>query len=352
MIVGIERIATQKERIVSRKTLRVLLSVALAATLSFSFLTGCQKEVQEQPAEPVQQEAVVELVGPITFVDDLGNEVTVEDPQRVVATMGSFGKIWELAGGTLVGVSDDVDTYSGYALSSPNVKRVGDFTSIDLEKVIALEPDFVIMTGSSSDGAGSASQVEFKDTLEASGITVAYFTVTTFQDYMRMLNICTQITGRIDLFRINGSEVKSRIETTLSMVDLVNGGIKPRVLLMTTYSGGTRVQDSKTQTGSMLAFLNTINIADENPSLLSDFSLEAIIEANPDFIFVVPMGENSEEAMRSLKELTEAHPAWNQLDAVQNGFFITLEPELFIYKPNEKWDVAYETLFNYLYMEQ
>ena len=34
-------------------------------------------------------------------------------------------------------------------------------------------------------------------------------------------------------------------------------------------------------TGSMLADLGVKNLADENPSLLKDFSLESIIEMNP-----------------------------------------------------------------------
>jgi len=298
-----------------------------------------------------EQEVSAGLMGPVTFTDDLGNEVTVEDPQRVVATMGSFGKIWELAGGTLVGISDDVDTYSGYALSSPNVQRVGAFTSIDLERVIALNPDFVIMTGLSTGRAGTGSQLEFKETLEASGITVAFFTVTVFQDYLRMLDVCTQITGRSDLFETNGTEVKARVEATLSQVPKVADDKKPRILLMTTYSGGQQLLDAKTQNGSILSFLGTVNIAEANPSLLKEFSLEAIIEANPDFIFVQPRGENAQEAARILEELTAADPAWNQLDAVKNGKFITLESELFLYKPNERWDEAYKMLFDYLYKE-
>ncbi|MDR2035323.1 MAG: ABC transporter substrate-binding protein [Coriobacteriales bacterium] len=315
--------------------------MALAALLSLSLLAGCQSSGTD---EPKAEECAV--AGPVTFTDDLGNEVTVDNPGRVIATMGSFGKIWELAGGTLVGVSDDVDTYSGYALSSPEVGRVGDFTSIDLEKVIALEPDFVILTGVSTGRAGSASQVDLRETLEASGITTAYFTVTTFSDYLRMLDICTQITGRTDLAATNGTEVQADID---AIVAKVPADSKPRVLLMTTFSGGTRVQNSKTQTGAMLADLGVVNIADENPSLLSDFSLEAVIESNPDFIFVVPMGENAEAAMKSLKEMTTASPAWNQLDAVVKGNYITLEPGLFQFKPNEKWADAYQELFNYLY---
>ena len=44
-----------------------------------------------------------------TFTDALGQEITIERPERVVSLMGSFSEIWVLAGGadTLVGTSED-----------------------------------------------------------------------------------------------------------------------------------------------------------------------------------------------------------------------------------------------------
>ena len=34
-----------------------------------------------------------------TFTDALGQEITVNNPQRVVSLMGSFSEVWVLAGG-------------------------------------------------------------------------------------------------------------------------------------------------------------------------------------------------------------------------------------------------------------
>ena len=75
------------------------------------------------------------------------------------------------------------------------------------------------------------------------------------------------------------------------------------------------MQSSGTQTGAMLADLGVNNLADENKSLLKDFSLEAVIETDPDFIFVIPMGNDTEAAMRNLEEATAANPAWGSLSA-------------------------------------
>ena len=87
----------------------------------------------------------------------------------------------------------------------------------------------------------------------------------------------------------------------------------------------------------------------ENEQLLKDFSLESIIEMNPDYIFVVPMGNDDAAAMKALEDQTAANPAWSTLDAVQNGRYVTLDPHLFQYKPNERWDQSYQVLFDALY---
>ena len=58
---------------------------------------GCSKNL-------VDSETMLGILGSrgYTFTDDLGNQVTVSSHERVVAGMGSFANIWELAGGTLV----------------------------------------------------------------------------------------------------------------------------------------------------------------------------------------------------------------------------------------------------------
>ena len=44
------------------------------------------------------------------------------------------------------------------------------------------------------------------------GITVAYFDVDNFNDYLNMLDICTDITERKDLYEQNGLFIKSKID--------------------------------------------------------------------------------------------------------------------------------------------
>lgn len=318
------------------------LTLVVALCLAGLLLAGCSQKSSETAAadQPAQSTTL-----PHTFTDDLGNEVVVKSTDRVVACMGSFANTWELAGGTLVGATDDA--FDDYGIASTDAARVGAFTAPNLEQIIALEPDYVIMTGSSTGKDGAASQTDLKQSLEASGIAVAYFNVTTFEDYLRMLRTCCDITGREDLYEQNGQAIADKIAAV--KVSVKPDAPAPSVLLMTTYSGGTRVQNSSTMTGAMLADLGVKNLADENKSLLKDFSLESVIELNPDFIFVVPMGNDNAAAMKNLTEATEANPAWSTLTAVQNGNFITLDKKNFLYKPNALWADSYQVLYDSLY---
>ncbi|MEF9925755.1 MAG: ABC transporter substrate-binding protein [Raoultibacter sp.] len=329
------------QHILVKKAGVVALASVLAAGLMLP-LSGCASTAQN--SEPTASAKAAETSA-YTFTDDLGNEVTVSNPQRVVACMGSFANIWELAGGTLIGATDDA--FADYGIAEQGIAKMGDFTAPNLEQIIAATPDFVIMTGSSSGRNGATSQTDLKEGLTAAGIPVAYFNVTTFDDYLRMLKTCCAITGQSERYQENGQAVADAIAQIKEKVPA--GTTQSTALLMTTYSGGTRVQNSKSMTGAMLADLRVKNLADENKSLLKDFSLESVIELDPDFIFVVPMGNDDTAAMANLKQATQANPAWGALSAVTGGRYITLDKGLFLYKPNALWAQSYQVLFDDLY---
>ena len=307
---------------------------ALVLATSGSAMVGCSGNSSGN--DGAQQGATSQEAG-YTFTDDLGNQVTVSSHERVVAGMGSFANIWELAGGTLVGASNDA--FSDYHIES-KAEKVGDFSSLNAESIIALDPDFVILTGANSGRGGGVAQTDLKDTLQAAGIAVAYFNVTTFDDYLRMLKTCCDITGDTKAYEENGTNVAENIAAIKKKAEGKSAG---SVAVLTTYSGGTRVQASSTQTGTM---------PDADKSLLSDYSPESLVKAAPDFIFLLPMGDSNEAAQKALKDQTTANPAWKELTAVKKGHVITLDPKLFLYKPNNNWDDAYEELYEALYEDQ
>ena len=78
--------------------------------------------------------------------------------------------------------------------------------------------------------------------------------------------------------------------------------------------------------------------------------MEAILQEDPDFILVVPMGDSA-AAVEALKASVEADPAWSTLSAVKEGCYRVLDQELFHYKPNSRWAESYQVLYDILYGE-
>ena len=99
----------------------------------------------------------------------------------------------------------------------------------------------------------------------------------------------------------------------------------------------------------MLKELKTENIAEKARVLLDGLSLEEIVSADPDYIFVSFMGK--EEESRAYFDSLISGEGWRSLTAVKKGRVVYLPKELFHYKPNSRWATAYKTLYNELYGE-
>ena len=280
----------------------------------------------------------------VTFTDALGREVSVpKEPERVAALIGSFADVWLLAGGNLCAAAEDA--WLDFELDLPEAVNIGGAHSPNLELIFSANPDFVIASASTS------SNVEMKETLEAAGITVAYFDVDDFEDYLAMLNICTDITGRKDLYERNGLELQSQIETIkLEMSEQPLTEEQKTVLLLRAHSGSVKAKGSEgTILGEMLADLGCINIADSDASLLETLSVESIIRQEPYRIFVVTMGNDSQKALDNLYKMMDENPAWGSLEAVAEGRIHLMDRRLFHNKPNADWAVAYEKLSEILH---
>ena len=83
---------------------------------------------------------------------------------------------------------------------------------------MALNPDFVIMTSGTGGRGGDSSQVDLRDALVGAGIPVAYFEVTTFDDYERLMRTFTDITGRADLYDQDVAKVAAAIDAVVGAV--------------------------------------------------------------------------------------------------------------------------------------
>ena len=295
-----------------------LLSLILALLL----LAGC--------ASAAPQEA------DFRFTDDLGREVAVQEPKRVACLLGSFAQVWQLAGGQVIATADDAWDDLGLELAEDTV-NLGNTKELSLELLLASEPDFIIAS------ANTRQNLEWKDTLEATGVPTAYFDTSDFADYLRLLEVCTDITGRKDLYEQHGTQVQKQIDAVLAQAK--ERGTAPTVLCMRASASMVTVKNSEDNVlGEMLHSLGCVNIADSNTSLLENLSLETILEADPDYIFIVQRGDNEAGMREFVANMMEENPAWQQLTAVKEGRLFFMDKNLYNLKPNHRWGEAYEKL--------
>ena len=302
----------------------------LLLLLTLLCLTGCRQQPQPSPT-----------AGAYRFEDDLGRTVSLDAPERVAALTGSFADIWCLAGGedTLVAAAGDSWTSFDLPLSD-EVTDLGAIKTPDVERLLAAAPDLVLLS------SNTAAQLALLEPLEQAGLTVACFHVTNFAEYLRMLEICTSLTGDPEAYDRHGLALREQIEHARARAD----GSSPTVLYIRATGSSCKVKNSRdTVLGEMLADLGCVNIADSEDSLLEQLSLEQIVRSDPDYIFAVLQGADPTAAEQTLEATLLSNPVWQNLTAVKEGRFHVLEHRLYNLKPNARWGEAYEKLADILY---
>ena len=157
---------------------------------------------------------------------------------------------------------------------------------------------------------------------------------------------------RMDCLKFRGTDVQRQIDAVRELVSQRNleGKEAPRIVFLRASAAGIKAKGSYGNVGGeMLADLGCINIADDDDSLLDDLSMEAVIAADPDYIFVTTQGKDADAVQRNIEETLLGSPAWNSLSAVKNGRYFLLGKELYNLKPNARWGEAYQKLADILY---
>lgn len=275
-----------------------------------------------------------------TFTDGNGETVILsEKPEKIAILFSSYADIWKSAGGTVdITVGESVER--GFAEeSSVIVDENAGHNSINMEILISEQPDIVIGT---TDYECQNETVEF---CRSNGIPAAAFKVETFSNYLDVLKIFCDITGRYDLYKKNGTDVKERIDRLLSSNKDVASGKKILFIRAGSTAKSTKAKNTSQHfVCEMLRELGAVNIADSKSDLLDNLSLETILIEQPDCIFISLMG-NPGSSQNYVEELFTT-PGWKDLECIKKGNYFFLPKELFHFKPNSKWDEAYEYLID------
>lgn len=275
-----------------------------------------------------------------TFTDSEGEIVELSrKPQKTAVLFSSLAECWIEAGGEVyVTVGESVER--GLVKEETELVDKGAGKTVDTEKLISLEPDFVICS------ADIASHRDVASALKKAKIPVAMLRMDTFEDYLTILRTLTKITGKTENYEQFGENAKSEIEKII-----INGKREnnPKILFVrsgSSYSSAKAKKADDNFAAKILEDLGCVNIADKAETLLDNLSAEVILKENPQYIFVSVMGDydNSKAYMQELLAKKE----YASLDAVKNGRVYFLPKELFQYKPCGRWAESYRYISSIL----
>ena len=275
-----------------------------------------------------------------TFTDSEGEIVELSHkPQKTAVLFSSLAECWIEAGGEVyVTVGESVER--GLVKEETELVDKGAGKIVDTEKLISLEPDFVICS------ADIASHRDVASALKKAKIPVAMLRMDTFEDYLTILRTLIKITGKTENYEQFGENVKSEIEKIISGGKRENN---PKILFVrsgSSYSSAKAKKADDNFAAKILEDFGCINIADKAEVLLDNLSAEVILKENPQYIFVSVMGDydNSKAYMQELLAKKE----YASLDAVKNGRVYFLPKELFQYKPCGRWAESYRYISSIL----
>lgn len=281
-----------------RMSLVALLALAILAAIVALAACGDSSSDTASPA----------AAGPVTVTDDAGTEVTLDAPAAKVVSVAPANTEIAFAlgaGDKLVGVT----TLCDYPAEAKQIAKIGDFSNPSLEKIVALEPDLVLVT--------SGEQDRFRAKLADLGVATYMVDPTDLDElYADLENVG-------DLMGVRGNAdtvVGDMKEQVAAIEEKVAGAEAPTVFFeiygepLMTAGTGTIIDDLVTTAGG-------VNMGAAAGDWYPQYNAEKLIEEDPQ-VYVAVKGSMSDPVAIAER------PGYDQLTAVRNGAVYIIDDNL------------------------
>jgi len=265
--------------------------------------------------------ALVLAAAPIRLSDDVGRTVVLSGPaRRIVSTAPANTEVLYALGAGAQVVGDT--TFCDYPEAARALPKVGDFATIDVEKVLALEPDLVVATWSP--------QKRWVAALESRGLKVLVIYPRGLEGVAASLQLVGRATGHEAEAAKLVADMKQRLAVVDKEVAAVSEAARPRVFVLITTNPlftvgpGSSLDEVVRRAGGR-------NIFADLKSPYADVAAEAVVARDPDLILVAEAVKPGE----GLK-LAAAVPGLGATRAVKQARVVdTIDPALLVH-PNHR----------------
>ena len=287
-------------------------------------VTGCATEKNSPPVEVTQTQAFA------TVTDDAGRQVTLPNkPARIVVTSAGFLEPMHAVGCQIVGRPDSKNQMPSWAR---DLASVGQVYQIDTERLIACQPDLVVVNAGMNE--------KLLPLLDENKIPALVVEMKTFDDVKRGLKLFATISGDVDAGDKIVRDMDAQVQSIVTSVPKEN----LRVAILHSTSQGVTVQLDGSIAGSIVKMFGWTNVADgmtplENNPDAAPYSLETLAQQNPEVIFVTSMGD-ADKIKANMLDAVKSNDAWQTIAAVKQNRLYFLPQELFLLSPGLKYPEA------------
>lgn len=266
--------------------------------------------------------------GPRTFQDMAGRTLTLSStPRRMISLAPAYTEILFALGlgDRVVGVTN----FCNKPEEARGKEKVGDAFNLNREKIVALNPDLVFVTGTTESA--------YVKEIENLGYPVFVSNPATVDDVLSLIERIGEITGKSREARALVASMKSSLNEITSNV-VPSGGEKASVFVaidpdLWTVGPGSFVHDVITRAGA-------VNVVADAAQPYLQVSMETLLERSPDAILVAFPKESY--------HILESRPGWSSLQAVKDGRVFFIDPDL-ISRPGPEIVKAIEIVARALY---
>ena len=269
--------------------------------------TQAPTEVPTETPEPTPE--------PIIVTDDMGNQITLQEPaQRIVSLSPSMTEsLFAMGAGNLIVARESNSTYPEEAKEIENLGKI--WEGLPMEKIVSLEPDLVV-----------AAQIISSDQVQKMqdvGLTVYW--QSNPQDFQGLYD------NLMELSRLVGSEgeadeLVSSLQDRVALVEETLADIEETPLVFYELDATDPSNPYTVGKGTFISYLiekaGGENLGDSLEGSYVQISSEEIIAQDPDYILL------GDAQYGVSPESVAERPGWAQLTAVQEDRVIAVDDDL------------------------
>lgn len=276
------------------------------------------------------------VFGQIPMTDATGTTITLADtPRRIVSLMPSNTELLFAvgAGNSVVGISN----YCDYPPEVKMIEKVGDITTMSLEKIVSLAPDLVLASkGNSSD---------LIEGLRALDVPVFVLNPQTIEEMIESIAIVGKLSGKSETAARLLADSINRLSVITEHISNLEEHDRPTVFVGSPFRDENWTPGPGTFISGVIRHAGGRNAADNvKAGSWAVYSLEDIILKDPAVLLsTLRPNQNAVDVKIEFLKRAKGLNGWRNLDAVRNERVVLL-PENWLVRPTTRIIHAIEIL--------